>query len=187
MHQLPCRPAVHPSRSRVNAVIQLCHCFRRSVPAGPCTSRVHYHVSQSSLSRVLTHLVLNNLAHEVPQLPGGRLASVRLQGGHGVPHHSARLRYLILDAVARRIFEDCLLSGHVRFRSMNTRYRRGGRSARCVGRTLWTWRNCPAQSSATCKEERQAQTELKLEHNSQHRTQIDSKVRAVLHHGISAW
>ena len=100
---------------------------------------------------------------------------------------NARLRYLILDAVARCIFEDCLLSGHVRFRSMNARYRRGGRLARCAGRTLWTWRNCPAQSNATCKEERQAQTELKLEHNSQHRTQIDSNVRAVLHHGISAW
>ena len=100
---------------------------------------------------------------------------------------STRLRYLIPDAVARCIFEDCLLSGHVRYRSMNARYRRGGRSARCAGRTLWTRRNCPAQSSATCEEESQAQTELKLEHNSQHRTQIDSNVRAVLHRGISAW
>ena len=45
----------------------------------------------------------------------------------------ARLRYLILDAVARRIFEDCLLLGHVRFRSMNTRYRRGG----SIGEVRW--------------------------------------------------
>ena len=42
------------------------------------------------LSRVLTHLVLNTLAHEVPQLPSRRLASVRLQGSHSVPHRSHR-------------------------------------------------------------------------------------------------
>ena len=66
----------------------------------------------------------------------------------------ARLRYLIPDTVARCIFEDCLLLGYVRYRSMNARIRKGGRSARCTGRTLWTRRSCPAQSSATCEEGR---------------------------------
>ena len=45
----------------------------------------------------------------------------------------ARLRYLIPDAVARRIFEDCLLSGHVRYLSMNARIRRGG----SIGEMRW--------------------------------------------------
>ena len=37
----------------------------------------------------------------------------------------ARLRYLIPDAVARQIFEDYVLSGHVRYLSMNARIWKG--------------------------------------------------------------
>ena len=115
MHQLPCRPAVHPSRSRVNAIIQLCHCFRRSVPAGPCTSRVHYHVSHKKfVMRVLTHLVLNNLAHEVPQLlvvawhPSVyRAATV----SHTAAIAGARLRYLIPNAVVTAHLRGLLVVG----------------------------------------------------------------------------
>ena len=33
----------------------------------------------------------------------------------------ARLQFLIPDAVTWRVFEDCLLSGHVRYRSMDAR------------------------------------------------------------------
>ena len=39
---------------------------------------------------------------------------------------SARLRYLISDVVAWCIFKDCLLSGHVRYLSMNARIRKRG-------------------------------------------------------------
>ena len=45
----------------------------------------------------------------------------------------ARLRYLIPDAIAWRIFEDCLLSGHVRYLSMNARIRKGG----SIGEMRW--------------------------------------------------
>ena len=40
---------------------------------------------------------------------------------------------MILDAVARRIFEDCLLSGHVRYLSMNARIGKGG----SIGEMRW--------------------------------------------------
>ena len=39
---------------------------------------------------------------------------------------SARLRYLIPDTDTWRIFNDCLLSGHVRYLSINARIQKGG-------------------------------------------------------------
>ena len=46
---------------------------------------------------------------------------------------SARLRYLIPDAIVRRIFKDCVLSSHVRYLSMNARIRKGG----SIGEMRW--------------------------------------------------
>ena len=45
----------------------------------------------------------------------------------------ARLQYLIPDAITRRIFEDCLLSGHVRYRSMNAKIWKG----ESIGEVRW--------------------------------------------------
>ena len=93
----------------------------------------------------------------------------------------ARLQYLIPDAVARCIFEDCLLPGHVRYRSMNARIWKG----ESIGEVHWLDAVDPEKLPCLiqCNLQRwtPGPTELNIGRKS---TQT---ICAVLHRSVSAW
>ena len=123
----PHRPPLEEPRERSRSTLSLLQAV--------CTSRASHiegrvpHFSQeaccgcsltwfSTISPTRSH---NSLA--VAWHPSAYRAAM---ASHTVAAAGARLRYLIPNAVPERIFEDCLLSGHVRYRSMNARIRKGG-------------------------------------------------------------
>ena len=143
VHQLPCCPAIHPSRSRVHAVVQLCHCFRRSIPAGPRTSRVEYHVSHKKSVAGAHSLGSQQSRPRGPTTPW-RSPGVRLPTGRPPrpapqpqPAQDCDTWFLTPSRGASSRTACCQATWGTS--PWTPGFGRGGdRSARCAGWTLWT-------------------------------------------------